>query len=570
MVGSEQGQVYKGKQGIQYATILDSSKIADKIAALGLQAKAAKAKEADDAAKITMDFKPAEVWHYYSAEATKRYEEWAQKGAKLMTGKNISNLWNSTDPEAVNWQLEGARLKQGYANIKQAQDQWGKSMDKVREKGDEYTEDYLKSLEFFPANVSFDQIASGNFNWPQAEFKNPTHIFQRFLTTDLKGFQSELGDRPPKPEEVQTRVVTYFNTPEHENDKKGMQQMFKDLSPQEQQRMQTMAQNLGYNDPAMALAHEMYENRLIQKPANMQLDANKYSEEAALATSQDIKEDVKGVTEERFRKYLADPKYPENAAKSHFTSNQHLLSDEGYMSDLGVDMNLPLEERRKKAITAFSKIIKSNLATERKDSLRREQGADGGFGFTQEEETKSLDNWYADITSDDRVKATQAANWLYGVKIPGIEGAIEKSIVIGAPGSAFGYPDRGKMKALRMEFKDSKSARSAQGEILKLMNDIDVSKMTPGEKAQYEKVKLQLNKGGDENVIIPITEETIQVLKEIHRRSASTKKELYSIGYKQTSDLTTPRITPEATWSGGESQPPAPKGRQGSLNTPGG
>ena len=170
-----EGNIYRNRQGDGYATTFGRNKsleVAAKNKALGDQDVA---KDRASGAKKSMEYKPEEVWHFYGAEANGAFNSWMEEGATIMAKEGIPNLWNSSNPKAVDWQIKAGRIAQANENINQAKDMYEKAMQAINSRGDEYTDEYLDSVRNFPVNVSFDEMTSGSFQFPQAQYKNPSN-----------------------------------------------------------------------------------------------------------------------------------------------------------------------------------------------------------------------------------------------------------------------------------------------------------------------------------------------------------------------------------------------------------
>ena len=123
MIGS--GQVYTGQQGNQLATVLGPSRALASYEGYAAKKATDKAKDAADLSKGMMEVKPEETWHFYSADMSKTWESWVNKGAEMMPK---GNPFKRYDKDAIQWQIEGSWLKAANENIKQAKALWDKAM----------------------------------------------------------------------------------------------------------------------------------------------------------------------------------------------------------------------------------------------------------------------------------------------------------------------------------------------------------------------------------------------------------------------------------------------------------
>ena len=620
MVGTQQGQAYTGKQGIQYATVLDSVKPT----LLLMEGMKKKAAEKAEGAKQTLEFKPQEVWHYYSAEANKRFEEWAKEGGAIMTQKGIANLWTSNDPDAIAWQLKGAALKKGYDNINQAKKQWDLSIEDMRSAtGKDYTDEYKSNIMNFATIHGYDQIASGNFNWPEPKFKEPTNIYQRFLINDSKVLKEELGDTPPSENQLLERTINYFSVPEHSADLKAISQSFNQLSDDWKKRYENEAEKAGYDkkNAPLFMAKESYREQFYYQTPDLNAVAVDYADKAPLDVTKRSTEDVQGVTEATMSERLGNKEYPMQQAVSHFTTKPFLLDDDKAMIQLGVDPTLSREEKYKQAVTNFAKRIEENIATKYEKSLSRE--GSGWGGFSQQEQELDSSNWYADVTSGDQRLSRQAANWLAGTKdaqgnviveaeviaqplacytggmvVGGLPTGVDQQKAVPALYIKYGTPEE-KQRALKSLYatkppdvtkfeteiksyndeisKIEKSATSGQiteaqrkQKVLILESQIKAAEAQKGvaEQKYNQLIETYQTQATGNAVYVPLVAENIQIAKLIHGNTAKARNEGYKVGYNAEERYNAPGTGVKSVpWSGPESfknMNPAP----GSANNP--
>lgn len=170
------------------------------------------------------------------------------------------------------------------------------------------------------------------------------------------------------------------------------------------------AQNTpGFNGQGwLAYANDQLKNRYKKPPLDIAADAVAIANKAELSTTESSVEDRSQVTTSSSKSYLKNTAYPTQQATSYFAKNAWALNEPQYMEALGVDPNLPLEERKKKAIVAMSKQIKDNIATKSEYGLSR-----AGSGNVSDSEARAnYDKWRINLTSSDKAKSTEAANWL--------------------------------------------------------------------------------------------------------------------------------------------------------------
>jgi hypothetical protein len=540
MVGTQLGTVYSGQQGNQLATVIrPNNNLATYEAFL---AKDKKKKEADAAnfSKGALDVKPEEVWHFYSGDLQKTWEGWFNKGAELMPG---GDPWKRSDKAAIDWQIEGSRIKAANTNVKQAKALWDKAMGDINTRGDEYTDEYKAQVRDFAVNNPFDKIMTGQFNFPQAEFKDPSTIHQDFLVGGLANVEKAAGkDAVPTDADFNNYTVSYFSTPEAEKNVIAAKQMFGKLSPDDQNAYITKAQNTpGFKGEGwMAYMNDQLQNRYKKPELDIAAEAIKRAADAPLDKSAYSGEDMSQITTSSSKTYLSNKAYPQEQATSFFTKNSWAISEPKYAEQLGVDPNLPLEERRKKMIAAMAKQIEKNIETESEYRMSR-----GGTGNASDKEKAiSHDEWRRNIGSDDPAKSTEAANWL--VQGLGLKGTVATSAFVsrneyninegakraydqyrvGKPASA------DKFKVLQIVFKNRDEMEAAKE---KMFKELDEAAVPASDKQKYSDLMDYYRKEGSYGSVlkIPIVQENEQILKRIHDKNVKESGELYKpIGNK--------------------------------------
>lgn len=530
-VGTDIGTVYSGKQGNQFATTFGASKAATLGAQSAANKAAAKAKSRGDAKDAMMKAKPEEVWHHYSARANQKWEDWVLEGSKIMTNKNVDDPWKSTDPEAIKWQIDGARLKSSVDNINQAKDWWDKSVAAISSRGDEYTDEYKESVRNFAKNNEFDKLAGGQFEIPQADFKNPSNIFSNFLVKESDRIRDEFDTKVPKDSEFATRTKQYFSSEENEVDAKAAKQMFDNLPEPTRKRLTAIAQRQGLDGGEQAMMYEDLKNRYTKPDINVTEKALKWADDAPKNYSKWSREGTGGVTKSGSTKSLANTSYPEDVAAGEIGSNMWWLDDEGVMEQLGVDMDVPREQRRVAAIANYSKIIKDNITKETTSGVSRRSGS----GIDDESLKESWPKWRIAIGSADVEIANQSAGFLYDtttdygkVKEAEIQQPTGQYVGEGAGvGKAFS-----EHKVLKLVMNSEDDANRFKKEYLneKYFQSTLGSDATQEQRDALGDLIRHYEGKSDGSVLeIPLIEEEEQILKTLHDAAARQKKQAFEL-----------------------------------------
>lgn len=540
MVGTQLGTAYSGQQGNQLATVIrPNNNLATYEAFL---AKDKKKKEADVAnfSKGALEVKPDEVWHFYNADLQKNWEGWFNKGAELMPG---GDPWKRSDKAAIDWQIEGSRIKAANTNVKQAKALWDKAMGDINTRGDDYTDEYKAQVRDFAVNNPLDKIMTGQFNFPQAEFKNPSTIHQDFLVGGLANVEKAAGkDAVPTDTDFNNYTVSYFSTPEAEKNVTAAKQMFGKLSPADQNAYITKAQNTpGFKGEGwMAYMNDQLQNRFKKPELDIAKEALDRAADAPLSKTAYSNEDMSQITTSGSQTYLSNKAYPQEQATSFFTKNSWAVSETKYAEQLGVDPNLPLEERRKKMIASMAKQIEKNIEVERENKMSR-----GGTGnASDKEKMTSHDEWRRDIGSSDPAKSTEAANWL--VQGLGLKGTVATSAYVSTneyninQGAKRAYDQyrvgkpvsADKFKVLQIVFKNRDEMENAKE---KMFAELSKGSISSGDVKAYEDLIDYYRKEGSYGSVlkIPIVQENEQILKQIHDKNVKETGQLYKpIGNK--------------------------------------
>ncbi len=523
------GRAYSGKQGTQFATVLGQSQAIDLYAQLGLTGLKQRATERGEAFKSMLDAKPSEVWHYYSAEANERFNQWMRKGADIITRNGIDNPWKSAHPEAVEWQIEGAKLKAAVDNINQAKGLYEKAVGDIAVRGKEYSDAYITGVGAFPMTNNFDKLASGQFDFPTAVFKEPDKLFSNFIVKQTENIKqiTPAGSVPDDDVFKQTTRL-YFASEENEADVRVAKQMYENLPKATREEYTSMAELNGFDTPWQAMMYQNLKNRYQMPKLDLVADAVKYAEDAPKNYSRYTNEDMSGVTGTTMTEKLSNSRYPSQVALGYLGKNEFVLDDADAMQALGIQMDIPRTERRKQFIDKFSKLVKDNITSKVESSTTRESGGPG------DKETKvSFDRWRIDLGSPDKDVANQAANFLFKTKTAEGEQISRAEVIEFANLPAqltmqFGFPAGGG-KALRIEFKDEKTANAARERYYKeIMLGMDAT-ATEEQKQAYEALKGHLKElqRGSNTVVIPVMPENEQILKRLHDESAKGGKALY-------------------------------------------
>ncbi len=542
MVGTQLGSVYSGQQGNQLATVIRPNNNLSTYEAF--LAKDKKKREADAAnfSKGALEVKPEEVWHFYSADLGKTWENWFNKGAELMPG---GDPWKRSDKAAIDWQIEGSRIKAANANVKQAKALWDKAMGDINTRGDEYTDEYKDQVRDFAVNNPLDKIMSGQFNFPQAEFKNPSTIHQDFLVSGLANIEKAAGkDAVPTDADFNNYTVSYFSTPEAEKNVIAAKQMFGKLSPADQNAYISKAENTpGFKGEGwMAYMNDQLQGRYKKPELDIAAEAIKRAADAPLSERASSIEDLSQVTTSSSRTYLSNKAYPQEQAASFFTKNSWAVSEPKYAEQLGVDTNLPLEERRKKMIAAMAKQIEKNIETKTEFSVSR-----AGGNVSDKERIGNYDVWRRNLTSTDRGTSTEAANWL--VQGLGFSKAQVSSAFVSTndydinEGAKRAYDQyrvgkpvsADKFKVLQIVFKNPAEMEAAKE---KMYKELDEAQIPAADKQKYSDLMDYYRKEGSYGSVlkVPIVQENEQILKRIHGQTVKETKDLYTpIGNKYNS-----------------------------------
>lgn len=541
MVGDQTGQVYQNQQGTGLGTVVGPSVAVREALKRADERRAAAGKSRADAISRMQEFKPEEVWHYYSGESSSRWEEWVENGANIMTSKGISDPWKSTDPEAIKWQIEGARLKTANANINQAQSLWQEAMKDIGTRGDQYTDEYLNKVRSFPAEYTWDEIASGDFDFPPAEFKNPAKLFSKFYNDEANALKSELGDGVvPTDDQIKKRVGVFFGDPENQAELASVRQLYRSLPAAEQNEVIAQAEILGYQDsPWLAIAHSNFASRFEYKPRDVIEDVQKYASMAEVEAVGYTFEDTKGVTKRSDKERLADEKFPDRASRAFFNRNPHLLNDESYMGQLGIDMSKPIAQRKIAAQNAFAQQIRDAKALNVSTSTTRE-----GSGIGDEETRASYDDWRRDIGGGDRVIANQAAKFLFGSDQFAGGGEVVSANVMDVSRDALirkvipGDDIPNDLRIVVVNYGDEKTANRAKEKLYRTSIDGTPGGMigaAPAEqKESYQKLLDHYQeKSTGTTVEFPVTAENEHVLKALHDEAVKRSGSRYErIGYR--------------------------------------
>lgn len=512
------GNAYIGQQGTGLATVVGDNKSP----LLYLQQKqardTAKAKEREDALAKMQEVKPDEVWHYYSQEANNRWQDWMKRGGEMMTKNNIPNPWKSSHPDAIQWQIEGANLKAATQNINQYKKYFDEAMKDIGTRGKDYDSDYLAEVENFAVNHSFEALAAGQASFPQSRFKNPTNYFNGFVKAQTTLLKSEFADGIlPPPDRFKDVVNTYFSAPDEENvaNATAAMQMYDRLPDDIKSKYDSQAQLLGLDSGWKALAYQNLTDFYGKPQINLAEESARLSKMIGTDEIQWSTEDVNGVTVFGKKEKIASKDAPKRLAESFLNERSYLLDDPTKMGELGVSMNLPLTKRRAAAIQAMAKQIEDQVALSSQSGVRRD-----GRGASEKEVKESKDRWLRDIQSPDLTLANQAAKWVFGTKgEAGLGEVTDARIIKSDADMPLGTYGTEANRVLIVEYSDDKSAQAA---LEKFIKESDY-----GKEASAELMNLYKAQSNSKAIYYPVSEKTMQILGNIHDRTAKQVGKMY-------------------------------------------
>jgi hypothetical protein len=540
-VGSNLGQVYKGNQGIQLATVYDRGYI-EALMAGQKAAEEAKRKDKVDGMKKTAEALPKDTWHFYQNEVSKDVDALLMEGARLMTDYGINNLWTDTSPEAFEWRNKITALQGGVKNIDQYQDQYDKAIAAIAIREEKYNPNYVNRVKNFPKNHDKSQLMTGDIQFPVPEFINPGDIYSNFYVAESKRYQQTLqAGQPPDSAEIDNLLQMYFSDPSRTHDADAARQMFEQLPQNERDVYADQARRNGLAEPWMAHAKSNFMGMLNTETLDMTAVGVQFAQDASYEQKGSRVTDTSGVTKSSSRTRFSDPSYPEKQAKSYFYKNDYLLDKPDEMKQLGIDLNkVPNREtRRKIAEAAMAQTIRDNAETKSEYGLGRNFGAGSG-GIGTDERLRNYDDWRPRLNSDDITVANEAAKWL--VDVSGIEGQrpISDAYVRQPTRATIHYkdPNIGDQRfefgrALVVTYSNQKEADSARAILLKQLYNSDSVKLNqeeedaltnayPDDDDAFEQAK--------QNMLREKNEAYKDYLKELERRSVGNTIEYPLVG----------------------------------------
>lgn len=517
------GQAYKGHQGVGYATVFGDS---NAINALALTA-AAKSKASKKAGK---GLEPSEVWHYYSGAMEQAWNNWADEGSKIMTEHGIDDVWNSSHPAAIKHRTDSSHLMTSEKNINQAQVLYDKAVQNISKSADKFTPEYIEKVKNFPL-IPFDQISSGQYQFPVASFKEPVSVYNDFLVKSHNRLEKELEGKAPTDENLILATETYFNSPENAVNARAVKQRFFKLTPESKKYFEAEAERYGYDksDAWKSLAIYDLRNMGVTKPVDIGEVALNY---ATTGPKSDSKTTTKEAGVLKSRSYKTLKKGAENElAQSHFAANMYQLNDQSAMAQLGVPMGLPIAERLQKATKALAEKIRARASTEYEGKDTKDMDS----GLTEEQTTKSFNTWWSELNSGDDAVKQHAAKWLFGKDKTGrVVDAAVSGVLTGEAFVSDVAPEDIKIgPVVEINYKSIPKADAAKANALKELKKLSESQLSPESQIAYEQlIEFYESKSEGTTVVYPLNDEFKQVFKELHNQSSSSKK----LGYKSEID----------------------------------
>lgn len=544
-VGTDIGNVYKGQQGTGFATVFrEDERLKDSLAAM-----AAKKKSPDKFFKESEEKRPGDTWHFYNNELAKQVDGKIREGAALMTATGSANLWSDTSQPAFQWREDMARLNRVKSNIDQYKEQYDKAISAIAVREESYDQQYVKEVKSFPAAHSFEDLATGQVQFPTPKFTNPGDLYADFYTNDRKAFQESLkeGEIPSK-QAVKQRLNLYFSDPSKQPNAQAAAQAYGNLTDEAKKKYQAIAETEGFDQPWMAHAYTNYLSGLTTQEVNLAESAIEIAKKAEpkIVTTIDERGDVtKYVSSRR----LKDPKYPDIQAKSFFHEKAFLLDNPSAMAQLGVSMEIPREERRAKAEKAYAQMVRDNV---REEFERRRLEDEAGVGASTEEIRANWDLWRKRIGSGDQQIANEAAGFVVGGKDPTGMGVVTNARISLAAAGILPFSkqsvEKGRIdeapQELILEYSNVKAATAAREKYYKeVLIGIEKSDQETQEEFNRRKesftdylIDMERRWDGETEVRIPLIDDKEQILKRIHDDAVKRAKGLYEPQITRTED----------------------------------
>jgi hypothetical protein len=551
MIGSKLGQVYNNDQGKGLAVILDTSGYWKQRALAQQQdARAEATKQKQQAANLKKleDFRPDVKWPEYLNQIKSGFDNLFEVSARHVTQNNV-DVMTSPDETSREIRKNFNQLSTATQRVNILKGEHDERMQDINTRGDKYTQESIEAVTKFTEYTSLEDMARGYrvkqndkgeevyepVRMPELKYKNPSTIFNDFYINgrnNLKGQANETGFVPN--EKIRAYGVDYFTAPENEHNLRAANQMYQQLDPESVygKTVRSYASQMGLEDmPGMAMAIMNLERSLDPNAINMGEQIQKIADAADIDESTIVDEDAAGQVTATTAQRMADPKYADRQASSWLVTNRWILNRPDVMAQLGIDINEAggVEERYQLAKDAISQRIKDSIGLKYSKSVRYESDSRYGSG---EVEQNFTDEWLPRIYHKNTLYNKEAANWLVGLEVPGVEGTIADASVIPLTNQgavqAFGAD-----KQMEIIFQDEKTANAAREKAMKMYMDIpNPENYTPEDLKQLKEqrslyAKEMFQQAGGKKVTYPVNEAFYQVFKNLHNEQVQNRKELY-------------------------------------------
>lgn len=562
VVGSKLGQVYNNDQGKGLAVVLDTSGYWRQRALAqqeDLARERVKAKAKKEALQKLEDNRPDVKWPEYLNQIRGGYNELFEVAAQYVT-ETGNDVYTSPDETAREIRARMNTLDMATQRVNVLKGEHDKRMEDIGTRGDKYTQESIDEILNFTDKFSVQDMARGYkvtkgpdgkeqiemVSMPELQFKNPSTLFNDFYVNgknNLKGDANEMGYVPP--EKIREYGINYFTAEENEHNLKAANQMYQKLDPNSAyaKSARAYASQMGMEGmPGMALAIMNLERSLSPDDINASQIITQMSKAAPVATSTREMEDTAGKVTKTAADYLTDKNYSKKEAESFLIANRYLLNDASFLAQLGIDKSTSgsLEETFQAARDAMTEMINDRIVTDYSTSTRYE--SEDRFGGAAKQQNFD-DEWLARLYHSNPVYNKDAANWLVGLKLPGVEGAIGDAAVVEVTSEG----ERNAIQAnkkLRITFEDEKTANQARAKAREFaVKTIQPPKDASGYRAiegeELEEWKRQKNlfikemyqEAGGKVVTYPINDEFYQIFKNLHNEQVQNRGELYKSPY---------------------------------------
>jgi len=397
--------IYTGRQGTQFATVLGGAESPDLVAAGGLARQKSKAKATSDAQKALRGIKPPEYWYKHDKEIQADYDDFFQKAAAQVA--NGIDPFTAVDDASQEVQRAYQRVMAKANTSNQLKDNYEKQRNLVNANPDKFSG--FDKIGSFLDQTSLSDFMDNSLEVPTLDRAIENPDLNAFYTDMVSEMNKRSGESIVPEQDLRDQLKFRLQNPD-DAEQLGFSysERFKNMPADEMTALKKRA-NLYSNGDLLSQA--MYEDAQLfnkQKPFTI--------EKLLSDVSKDLKVKTDQIEKGAITTTVAD--VPDKAIKERIKAK--LLSDPR-ASSLANPNATSVDDQVDDLFNQYKSAIKAQVSG-RKFGRSEDENANIG-PFSPDQASGNFKDWYRQLKKGYQ----QAADYIIGYKLPGEDVTITKT-----------------------------------------------------------------------------------------------------------------------------------------------